>query len=339
MMAEVPKITLTMLGPSRSGKTTYLLGMYSTLSGGLEGYFLHASDYDLDLQLANDWDALLEDGLLPKPTADVPKSYPLVFKDGLFPLVAIDWLDYRGGAIHDKSSEADVQTLLARLKTSDSIYLTLDGAFLTEAIDDYNYQAAMRTTKANRMTMLLSRTLQDRADRPSIVVLVTKEDLFRSRLRSASNPMDKLVEDVQRLLPICFEQELTTMICPVGVGQIGYSKDGRVDPSLVSPVFTHKPILFSLLLFLASLDEYWEQRSAELEAQISHNATQLQSIQSSRRKKLLSRSTSRELTDSISRYLSEREGVSQERQAIGYRVARLREELGDVPIFVGGKRV
>src|SRR5690242_3163575 len=110
-MADDAKMTVTMLGPANSGKSTFLLGMYAILSGGDHGYFMHAAEADQDLDLSEAWDALIDDGILPPPTAETfERQYDFVFKYGFSSILEIDWLDYRGGAIADRARFDDSDT-------------------------------------------------------------------------------------------------------------------------------------------------------------------------------------------------------------------------------------
>src|SRR5690349_3434873 len=117
-----------MLGTQGSGKTMYLYGMYAKLSAGESGFFLYADDHDIDLSLAEGWDALTSDGLLPPPTDEKPQRYPFVLNDGFQKILELDWVDYRGGAWMSRvngSEAADAPAMLQRLENSDSIYLVL----------------------------------------------------------------------------------------------------------------------------------------------------------------------------------------------------------------------
>src|SRR5271157_1839611 len=131
-MMATPELKLTMLGTTGSGKTMFLLGMYDTLSTGLHGYFLFTEDPDQGVDLNEAWEKLTEGGELPPATAvNQSKHYRFAFNHGFTPLVTIEWMDYRGGAITaSTSSNADVSELQKQLQESDSIYIVLDGGKL-----------------------------------------------------------------------------------------------------------------------------------------------------------------------------------------------------------------
>jgi hypothetical protein len=240
------RITVTMLGTSKSGKTTYLLGMYATLSAGQDGFFLHADDPDLDLDLSESWDALMDEGLLPPPTPNEPKTYPFVFKSGLTRLLDIDWLDYRGGAMTDRTTASDAERLVSRLAASDSIYLTLDGALLAQGVDERSFLTARRHTKAERMTWFVQNAASKLGRVPSLVVLVTKFDLVAARCPDGAAAVESAIDAARDILPIAFETGVTALICPVSLGDLGMPVAERVDPTSVAPRWVHKPMLFSM---------------------------------------------------------------------------------------------
>src|SRR5271169_6488083 len=77
-------LIITMLGTPLSGKTTYLLTMYGTLSLGVGRQSLVA-DPNQDYELGEDWDRLCREGRLPPPTADEPREYRFTFTHDLAP--------------------------------------------------------------------------------------------------------------------------------------------------------------------------------------------------------------------------------------------------------------
>ncbi|GGV29886.1 hypothetical protein [Streptomyces spectabilis] len=275
---DTHQITVTMLGPSLSGKTTFLLGMYSVLSAGLNNYFLHACDPDQDLDLSEAWDALIDDGLLPPPNeADRLKPYSFVFREHFNPLLSIDWLDYRGGALDDRvrGEDSDTSALIARLDLSDAVYLVLDGRYLRDPVTPHTVRRVQRASKAQRMTYLLQESMRNRrkADQPppAVVVLVTKADLVAEARSPAERAViwDQLVEDVTKVLPVCFQQGVTTLVCPVMLGHFGAEETQQVDPQTVRPMGLHKPILFSLLRYLEEIRLGLHQTESDFRQEVS----------------------------------------------------------------------
>lgn len=268
-MADYPSLTVTALGNKGSGKTTFLIGMYAHLSAGQNGYFLSA-DPDTDLNLANKWDKLLDDGVLPPPNEADNISYKFRFLDGLRPLLGVDWLDYRGGALEEETGSAsgDVAGLQDRLRKSDCVYLVLDGGYLVDPVSNATRLGIMRRASLRRMTSLLQTAVDARIEAktspPSIVILITKTDLIPPARR------DALVPDITTLLPVCFSEGLTTLVCPVMLGDFGINPEQRVNPRDIAPHNLHLPIIFGLAEYMYQLSFGIRQMSM---TQSQRNAT------------------------------------------------------------------
>jgi hypothetical protein len=253
----VPDLTLTMLGATSSGKSTFLLGMYDILSTGLHGYFTFTEDPDQAVDLRDAWDLLIDEGELPPPNeVDKSKYYRFVFSHGFNPLVTIDWMDYRGGALDDRTtSAADVAELRDRLNRSDSIYLVLDGGNIAKWLDDPAKLAfVQRKLQVRAMSDQVQRAMHYRRAQnlpfPSIVIIITKADLLRGQDRGVGEALSQVVDNLQNLLPVVWAQGITALVCPVKVGNFGESSTGIVDVSTIDPVGLHRPMIFSLMHYL-----------------------------------------------------------------------------------------
>ena len=253
----VPDLTLTMLGATSSGKTTFLLGMYDILSTGLHGYFTFTEDPDQAVDLRDAWDLLIDEGELPPPNeTDQSKYYRFVFSHGFNPLVTIDWMDYRGGALDDRTtSAADVAELRDRLNRSDSIYLVLDGGNLAKWLDDPAKLAfVQRKLQVRAMSDQVLRAMRHRQEQklpfPSVVVIITKADLLRGPDRGVGEALAQVVDKLRDLLPVVWAQGITAVVCPVKVGNFGEESTGIVDVSTIDPVGLHRPMIFSLMHYL-----------------------------------------------------------------------------------------
>ncbi len=113
----------------------------------------------------------------------------------------------------------------------------------------------MRRAGLRRMTNLLQATVQaknaDGAPLPSLVVLITKSDLI-SGLRSQR---ERVVEDVRELLSLCFADGLSTLVCPIQLGDLGIPAGDKVDAATIEPRSLHMPIIFSLAEYMRGLSE------------------------------------------------------------------------------------
>lgn len=254
-----PALKLTMLGATNSGKTTFMLGMYNTLAEGMHGYFMFTEDPDQDLDLREEWDALLGNGTLPAATTvQASRYYGFVFNHGFTPLVSIDWMDYRGGAVGDRKDAADVPVLQQRLAASDSIYLVLDGQKLAPWLDgSAPLTAVKKALGVGRVSTLVQRAVTDRLGSglpvPSFVVVITKADLLRGPGRTLRSALDRVVDEaLEDLAPVAFTPDITALVCPVKVGNFGVRQDAAapVNVSDIDPVGLHRPTIFSLMHYL-----------------------------------------------------------------------------------------
>lgn len=255
---NLPKLTVTMLGTTRSGKSTYLLGMYATMSAGVRNYFAFTEDPDQDLDLSDAWELLNDTGQLPPPN-DIDQSvwYSFQFKHGLDTLLGVDWMDYRGGAMKDRSdSAADVGELHERLGRSDSIYLVLNG----ESIGDW-IAGTVPTPKIQRdlllprMSTMVQRAVDNRKAAglppPSLVLLITKADLVGEKNDGdLPGALAEAVKRLKELLQVAYQEGVTALICPVQIGVFGPSSGNQVNVEDIEPVGLHRPILFSFLHYL-----------------------------------------------------------------------------------------
>ncbi|WP_328708426.1 hypothetical protein OHB01_15095 [Microbispora hainanensis] len=343
----VSKITVTMLGPSHSGKTTFMYGMYATLSAGIEGYFLNAKDPDKDLDLMDNWDLLCDEGQLPPPTADVPISYEFVFKHGVRSLVDIDWMDFRGGATVERAgapeSLSDVVKLRERLKESDSIYLVLDGRYVGEWIKDGAPATVTRgPMKVSHLSNHISRTVEERINAglpaPSLVVLITKIDVLAEITgMPKKDAIFRAMDNLQNLVPIAFSEGVTTLICPVQLGDFGIGDHRKVDPAKLDVRYMHKPIIFSLLYDINCRIARDSRRLEELRARGQATEGELEQLRAGFWNGFFKRSQIAERIDGLGGIRAAVEEVSQELETARTRVDQLWKELNTLRIVEDGK--
>lgn len=280
----VAQITMTMLGTTGSGKSTYLLGMYAKMSAGFAGYFVVSKDMDQDLELSDAWDLLEDRGELPPPTTeDSYKPYSFVFKQGLTPLLGIDCMDYRGGALDGKEDSAlDVALLRERLRESDSIYLVLDGERVRDWIDDRTQlDRVQRKMKIRRMSGLVHEAVDRRNERglppPSLVLLITKADLVDDGGRRHRN-FHEVAKMIHELVPVAAVDGVTALICPVQLGTFGTGDKDRVDVDDIEPLGLHRPLLFSLMHYLGEGVAGHEQERRQIEQARDHASAELATL-------------------------------------------------------------
>jgi energy-coupling factor transporter ATP-binding protein EcfA2 len=266
LLAE--KITVTMLGTSGSGKTTFMIAMVGVLAVGTAKYALatagddEAKGHDDQKDLLDQWDDLRMRGMLPLPNDENPRSYRLVFWEDLNPLLNIDWIDYRGRVLEGRTDAPDVADMVNRAAASDCIFLVIDAQFLVNGVSEMNRRSIERETKPDHMSTIVLRAIQQRQEKglstTSLVVLVTKADLLnpggQATREQRQRIQQKLIEDVRTLLPIAFRRGVNSLVALVSVGRFGAAAQGSVDPDQVSPIGLHQPLLFAVIA------RYWQQQ-------------------------------------------------------------------------------
>ena len=103
------KTKFTILGESESGKTCYLLAMYSAMSQSINGYSIVAQDDRLDTDLLDAF-YRLDDESLSKDrfTAATDQAITYLFNLNYAheTIMPFQWIDYPGQVMRDKTSDA-----------------------------------------------------------------------------------------------------------------------------------------------------------------------------------------------------------------------------------------
>ena len=240
---KLEDIKITMLGTTGSGKTSYLLGMYAIMQTGIQGFTLSAKDMDLDLELTERWEKLISvtgEDRWPTPNAATMEHYSFNFSYGFHPLIGFEWLDYRGLALSDRSTEQDVKDLVQYLSESQCLFLCLSGEHLIEPIT----ANTVREIKSDRMNQFIqqyiSQIKQPTNQNPfPVAIVISKYDLCHHRDREA------IIADVQKLFQALFTPNTgwLTMICPVSLGK---ELCNDLSSGEIVPVNVHLPVVFAV---------------------------------------------------------------------------------------------
>lgn len=222
------QLTITMLGASASGKTSFLIGMYAMLSLGIQGFTLTAEDVNDDLHLGNLWENLIEggDGRWPSGTSE-SYEYTFDFQYGLRTLRTIKWLDYRGGAIRDAAEEKDVTNLISYLLKSSCVFLCVPGEwFIHSAALNSHWKITVK--RLNLLMKKLYDNLPKEGNLFPVTFVVTKSDLCKHR------SYEDLAADIKKMFHVLFieDAKFLVSICPVSLGY-GLAQDqsrGKIDP-------------------------------------------------------------------------------------------------------------
>ncbi|BAZ43855.1 hypothetical protein NIES4102_08570 [Chondrocystis sp. NIES-4102] len=240
---QLEQIKITMLGTTGAGKTSYLLGMYAVMQTGIQGFTLAAKDMDLDLELTQRWEKLIclqGEDRWPTPNAAAMEYYGFDFSYGFRPIIGFEWLDYRGLALSDRSTEQDVTDLVQYLKSSQCLFLCISGEYLTHEITP----GTVRDLKSDRMNQFIQQYVstqkQPNPQNPfPVAIVITKYDLCHHRDRN------EIIADVKKLFQALFTPNSgwLVMICPVSLGR---ELCNDLDNAKIVPVNVHLPVVFAV---------------------------------------------------------------------------------------------
>ena len=320
---QLKDIKISILGTTGAGKTSYLLGMYAAMQSGVRGFTLSARDIDVDLELTERWEQLISiEGAdrWPPPNAGVLERCAFEFNYGFRPIMGFEWIDYRGLALSDRSSEQDVQELSQYLKESECVFLAISGEYLRDEVTP----ATVRDLKSDRMNQFLqqytSKNYQPSNDRPfPVAIVITKYDLCQHRDK------DEVLEDIKKIFQALFTPNSgwLVMVCPVSLGK---ELEADTDSGSIVPVNAHLPVVFAVYAQLRAYGIALSNQRSLLKENVE-NAQQLNPVL----KWLQRGETERQETDLASSNL--------ELSAIQGNMQLLAAELQQVSLFLGGEEV
>ena len=239
---QLDNIKITILGTTGAGKTSYLLGMYAVMQTGVQGFTLAAKDMDLDLELTERWEKLISltgEDRWPTPNAATMEYYGFDFGYGFRSLMGFEWLDYRGLALSDRSTEQDVGDLVQFLQESECLFLSISGEYLVSEITP----AIVREMKSDRMNQFIQQYVgtkkKPHPQKPfPVTIIITKYDLCHHRER------DEIIADVKKLFQALFTPNSgwLVMICPVSLGR---ELCNDLGSGKIIPVNAHLPVVFA----------------------------------------------------------------------------------------------
>ncbi|TVQ45032.1 MAG: hypothetical protein EA365_08875 [Gloeocapsa sp. DLM2.Bin57] len=316
---------ITMLGTTGAGKTCYMLGLYSVMQMGVQGFNLSAQDPDVDLRLTDLWDRLIDvtgEDRWPPATANDPQTYAFYFTYALQPLISFDWLDYRGGAMTDNSSAEDTQILRKRLQKSDCVFLCISGEYLQEPANQMQLMSKARKMKVNNMIpylIELGNIIKPSEQKPyPIVITLTKYDLCAHRRK-------EVIEDIKTMFAPLFTPNSgwLVMICPVSLGKelAENIASGEIDPKNM-----HLPLVFAVY---AKLREFYLTEQEQRDNQQSV-------LDQLRSGNWFERWFNSADIDRTSQGIAYQQKQIEELQR---KIALLAQELENTPLFLGGKEI
>lgn len=124
-------MNILMVGHSRSGKTSFMAGMYKYLGDSKEGYGIKAKNSSQKKNLER-MAAGLAKNRYPEGT-DVQQIYEFALTANDEEIIPFNWMDYRGGILlSDDPDEGDMDEFLNAMKLADALVVFLDGQKLAD---------------------------------------------------------------------------------------------------------------------------------------------------------------------------------------------------------------
>lgn len=132
-------MNILMVGHSRSGKTSFMAGMYRYLGECTEGYGISAKKKNQKEQLSKMASELSKDKY-PDGTS-IQSEYEFSLNVHGEELIPFNWIDYRGGILmSDDPTDSDVDDFMEALEKADALVVFLDGTKLIESSAKWNIE-------------------------------------------------------------------------------------------------------------------------------------------------------------------------------------------------------
>lgn len=264
---------ITVIGFTSSGKTSYLAGMYGTLSYGQKRFTLKEKSSEMDLYFQKLWDNIRLKGEFPGPS-DKKEAFTFSLLRNIEKIREFEWLDYPGRILVETGES--LNELGKQLSESVCLFLLVNGesfAFNGNPEDKIPIQA---TTAQEYMNIVAQNLMNNHdlqaikqlsalgsqgIDLPPIAIVLTKSDLIEDKwfdfpvvsLQDNSEKKEERVNLVQDILHKEFisifgapnnKNERIVMVTDIS---LGYNHQGRF---IADPMNVELPIAFGVLSIL-----------------------------------------------------------------------------------------
>ena len=176
---KMEETKFTILGEQLSGKTCYLLAMYSEMSQGINGYSIVAQDDRLDTDLLESFEKLDDDSIsnerFPGAT-DQAVTYLFNLNYAHKPIMPFKWIDYPGRIMRDKNDE-DYPKVAQNIRESSTLFICVDGNLL---VGDNTARKIKNVKRKCSMTInrYFGKYFEAGGYLPPVGIILTKSDLF-----------------------------------------------------------------------------------------------------------------------------------------------------------------
>lgn len=234
----------TILGESLSGKTCYLLAMYSEMSQSINGYSIVAQNDRLDTELLESFENLDDESIskerFPQRSEQVIE-YLFNLNYAHKTIMPFKWIDYPGRIMRDKNDE-DYPKVAQNIRESSTLFICVDGELL---VGDDTERKIKNVKRKCSMTInrYFGKYFEAGGKLPPVGIILTKADLFQH---------DTNEEEIRKILyeafsPLFFAENIKIGVIPVTLGEniADDNYSGEVDP-----VNIHLPIFMGIFFAL-----------------------------------------------------------------------------------------
>ena len=273
MSFKIPTYKITLLGPSKSGKTVYMSSMYNRFSHGVNGFNLKTLNH-IDTKLQDIFLKIHEDRVWPRGNMGTElENYQFTLSNDGKDLAVIDWVDYRGGALEEPDSE-DAEKLINRLKESHAIICFIDLSLLGHQNYKVNSILSRIKTKVGKITSLCKQAIEDSTDAKSWIFVRPKSDLVITNetidLVKAKNEMREHLDEVLRTITALGKFNTSALVPISSVGMVRTSQDqetGEYSYTLTGedPINVEWPILLAITAILTIETQIYDREIQYIE--------------------------------------------------------------------------
>ena len=234
----------TILGESESGKTCYLLAMYSAMSQSIDGYSIVAKDDRLDTELLEAFYQLDDESISKErfpQRSEQTIEYLFNLNYAHKTIMPFKWIDYPGRIMRDKTDE-DYPKVAQNIRESSTLFICVDGNLL---VGDDKSRKTKNVKRKCSMTInrYLGKYFEAGGHLPPVGIILTKSDLF---MHDTSE--DEIREIVaEAFSPLFFAKNIKIGVIPVTLGEniADDNYSGEVDP-----INIHLPIFMGIFFAL-----------------------------------------------------------------------------------------
>lgn len=247
---------VTVIGFTGSGKTTYLVGMYDTMSYGVKNFSLLAKDTDDDFYFHQMWQNIRSGAGRSWPApSDEKRTYDFSLCYCLEKISEFEWIDYPGAAVIDPRYQL-LDEIQRQIASSSCLLVLVNGdsfAFTgnrksnnlkpiqASGVEDYKRIVANNLKNNGDLTAILRLNQMAQKDIviPPVAIVVTKRDLIPTEY------IEYISEIIQENFSLIFGQNIKNhrlvMISAVTLGE------GIEDGADAYPEDIEQPIAYAVL--------------------------------------------------------------------------------------------